>query len=139
MYTPQEIDKAFALLERDIIRTSTKGTGAEDVLLYLYENPQIIWHMSWELSGKMTSEGVRLSHRADARASELATHDEHLVERRKIKRFVAYRLRTENVHLIKARLGVKKNPPAGRQQFAAEAPKCLHGLPKFVTCPQCAQ
>lgn len=139
IYTPDEIERSFSALEASVLSSTTKGTDHRDVLLYLYENPQKIWHMSWELRGGKTSEGVILSHRADARASELATHDSQLVERRKIGRFATYRLRTEHINLVRARLGTKKDQPEGREQIPEKPhqPMCEHGLPTFVQCPDC--
>lgn len=141
IYSQDEIDRSFDVLSAQIKSTSkaSKGTHQRDVLLYLFENPQKIWWMSWELRGGVTSEGIILSHRADARASELATFDSQLVERRMIGRFAAYRLRTENIHLVRARLGTNKPQPAEREQVPEKPhqPTCKHGLPTFVQCPDC--
>jgi len=103
--TPQSIDQAFKELETRVLGGATDGTSCEDVLQYLYENQDQIWHMSWEFVGRVTKDGRFLSHRAPARASDLAIHDPQLVEDRKISRYKAYRLRTENMTLIEARLG----------------------------------
>lgn len=79
-------------------------TGRESVLQFLLENKQQIWWWAWELIGKTTSKGDWLSHRAPARASDLAIHEPELVEHRSIGRFKVYRLRRENMDLIIRRL-----------------------------------
>ena len=107
MNTQKEVDRAFEILKNDIVSHKRTTTGVEDVLRYLLENPHKIWHMSWELIGKRTNSGDYLSHRAPARASDLAIHSPLLVEHRKISRFSAYRLRTENMELV--RKAIEKN------------------------------
>lgn len=107
MYTQQEIDRAFAILKKDVEKRSTNGTSENDVLQYMFENIGTVWFMSWELIGKVTNTGKFLSHRAPARMSDLAINSPQLVEDREIGRFKAYRLRTENMNLIEARLGKK--------------------------------
>lgn len=81
------------------------ATGLENVLRFLLDHPEKIWWFSWELIGKTNSKGGWLSHRAPARASDLAIHHSTLVEDRKIGRFSVYRLRTENLSDIKTFLG----------------------------------
>lgn len=76
-----------------------KQTGVKCVLKWMKEHPKM-WVWSWELVGKQTSDGSYLSHRAPARASDLAIFHPELVEGRKIGRFSIYRLRTENMSKI---------------------------------------
>lgn len=135
MYSKEEIDTAFRQLSAQVQSVTGNGTGCEDVLQFLYENPQKIWWMSWDFIGKQLKNGKILSHRAPARASDLAIHDSQLVESRKIGRYSAYRLRTEYKALIKARLHTTEEQPEDRQKVLPE--KCEHGLPKFVQCPKC--
>ena len=110
MYTQQEIDISFQALVRTITTNKKKGgTSCDDVLQYLYENTDRVWLMSWEIINQSTKSGKFLSHRAPARLSDLAIHSSQLVEDRKIGKYCAYRLRTENLHLIETRLGTKEN------------------------------
>lgn len=81
--------------------SNTKGTGIENVLQFLMDHPEKIWWFWWELIGKTNSKGGWLSHRAPARASDLAIHYPHLVEDRKIGRYSVYRIRMENIEKIK--------------------------------------
>ncbi len=81
----------------------TKGaTGIEDVLQFLVDRHHDgkIWYWAWEFAGRSNSKGAYLSHRACARASDLALHYSDLVEDRKIGRFKVYRLKVENMELI---------------------------------------
>lgn len=87
-------------------RRKKNATGREAVLQFLLENPTVIWWWAWELIGQTTIKGAYLSHRAPARASDLAIHEPELVEHRKIGRFKIYRLRWENLGKIKVRLGI---------------------------------
>lgn len=108
MHTPQQIDQAFKALEKSILGNKKEGTSCNDVLHWLYENQDKVWVMSWEVVGQVTKNGRYLSHRAPARLSDLALNDPHLVEDRKLGRYKAYRLRTENINLVEARLGKKE-------------------------------
>lgn len=73
------------------------GTSCKDVLQFMVDNyKERIWWWSWEFVGKKTSTGGYLSHKAPARASDLAIHTPELVEDRKIGRFKVYRVRREN-------------------------------------------
>lgn len=128
-----EIEQSFKQLKAQVLSVNGKGTGCEDVLQYLYENQTQIWFMSWEFVGKQIKSGKILSHKAPARASDLAIHESHLVEDRKIGRFKAYRLRLENLNLIQKRLGYGLT----EQTKKAEVEKCPHGLPTYVQCPNC--
>lgn len=84
-----------------------KATGIETVLQFLLDHPGQIWWWSWELIGKVNSVGGYLSHRALARASDLAIHFPLLVEDRKIGRFAVYRIRIENMEAIKEFLKIQ--------------------------------
>lgn len=139
-YSKAEIDRSFKIISDEVLRRSKgDGTSCDDVLEYLYEHPEKIWHMSWELIGLTTKSGKYLSHRAPARASDLANFDPLLVEDRKIGRFAAYRIRWENIDLIHKRLTDKKAPPPERADIPPrpEDIKCEHGLPTYVQCPNC--
>lgn len=73
------------------------STSCKDVLQFMVDNYTTKnWWWSWEFIGKRTSKGSYLSHRAPARASDLALHDSDLVEDRKLGRFKIYRVRREN-------------------------------------------
>lgn len=77
-----------------------KATSMSDVLQFMLDRKDKIWFWSYEFMGK-TSTGGFLSHRACARASDLAIHHPALVEDRKIGRFKVYRLKVENMKDIK--------------------------------------
>lgn len=88
--------------------TKKKSTGIEAVLYFMIENRhERIWWWSYELIGKTTTAGHWLSHRAPARASDLARKYSDLVEDKKIGRLKVYRLRLENKDKIKAFLNLK--------------------------------
>lgn len=87
-------------------RGRKNATSCEVVLKFMLENPKIIWWWSWEFSQRTTKDGDYLSHRAPARASDLAIHEPELVEDRKIGRFKIYRLRRENMGKIKRYLNI---------------------------------
>lgn len=129
-----QIEQEFKKITADVLGKEKTSTSCEDVLRYMHDHQDKIWFMSWEFVGKSTSDGKFLSHRAPARASDLAIHESHLVEDRKIGRFKAYRLRLENLNLIEKRLGMSpSNIPAPKM----EVEKCPHGLPTYVQCPNC--
>lgn len=92
------IEKEFSNLKRDYEKRLKKsGTSCEDVLRFMVENyKKKVWWWSWEFIGQTTKDGRFLSHRAPARASDLAIHRPDLVEHRKIGRFAVYRVRREN-------------------------------------------
>lgn len=76
-------------------------TGIREVLQFLLDKKEEkIWWWSWEFVGKTTSKGGYLSHRAPARASDLALHHTELVEDRHIGRFCVYRLKKENLNKV---------------------------------------
>lgn len=130
---PHEIEQAFNNL-KDMVKSRARGsTSCDDVLRFMYENQQQIWFMSWDFINETTKDGSFLSHRAPARASDLAIYDPQLVEDRKIGRYKAYRLRLENVHLIEMRLGVTKKTEPKKM----EVEHCPHGVPSYVRCPNC--
>ena len=81
--------------------SSKDATGCEMVVQLLLDHPGKIWWWSWEVNGQVNSKGDYLSHRACARASDLATFNPGLVEDRRISRFKVYRLRRENMDKIK--------------------------------------
>ena len=100
-----EIWHAFDAMREHHRRFSKTYTSVEDVLQFMLDHPQKIWWWAWEFNSQTNSKGKYLSHRACARASDLALHHGTLVEDRKIGRFKVYRLRRENMSLIKAFLG----------------------------------
>lgn len=80
----------------------SKMTGVQDVLQFMVDHYKTrIWWWSYEFVGKTNSKGGFLSHRAPARASDLALHTPDLVEDRRIGRLKVYRLRLENHEKIK--------------------------------------
>lgn len=92
-----EVNTEFSKLENKHKTSKKKTTGCEDVLQFLVDHhKEKIWWWSWEFIGQTTSKGGYLSHRAPARASDLALHNPELVEDRKIGRFKVYRVRREN-------------------------------------------
>jgi hypothetical protein len=104
--TPTDIylaqaDRSFWILAGQIQKKSSEKnrTGCQGVMQFLMDQDKM-WHMSWELIGKKSSKGDWLSHRAPARASDLALHHPDLVEARKIGRYSAYRARLENIEKI---------------------------------------
>lgn len=103
----QNIEAEYQKLveHHDSVSHKSKETGVETVLRFLYEQatdkPQKVWWWSWEFIGKTNYKGGYLSHRAPARASDLAIHFSNLVEHRKIGRFAVYRIRMENEQEIK--------------------------------------
>ena len=93
-----EVEAAYkSLVEQHEQQAKRKPCGKVQVLKFMIERPNRIWWYSWQLIGGSTSDGEYLSHRAPARASDLANKYPELVEDRKIGRFSVYRLRTENL------------------------------------------
>ena len=87
------------LLDTHKKKIHINATSCKDVAQFLFENKdKKIWWWSWEFIGKRTKDGY-LSHRACARASDLALHT-NLVEDRRIGRFKVYRLKVENIKEI---------------------------------------
>jgi len=80
-------------------RGTKNPTGIVSVVHAMLESKKI-WWWSWEFVGKKTSKGYWLSHRAPARASDLAIFYPNIVECRKIGKFAIYRLRIENSRAI---------------------------------------
>lgn len=97
----------FSKLQDEYHRKKKTSTGIEAVLWFLIENrKKKIWWWSYEFIGKTTSKGHWLSHRAPARASDLAINFPELVEDRKIGNLKVYRLRMENKDKIKEFLNI---------------------------------
>jgi hypothetical protein len=92
-----EIDKELGQMKDKYYSTKRKGTSCADVLQYMVDvYGEKKWHWAWELIGKTNSKGGYLSHRACARASDLAIKYPNLVEHKRIGRFKVYRVRKEN-------------------------------------------
>lgn len=104
-FTQLEIDREFSSMQDKYYNTKRKGTSCQDVLQYMVDvYPEKKWHWAWELIGKTNSKGGYLSHRACARASDLAIKNPELVEHRRIGRFKVYRVRRENREQVLAYL-----------------------------------
>lgn len=77
-----------------------KYTGEQKVLAYMHFTSQN-WFMAWEFSkGLIVIPGmgsIFLSHRAPARISDLSVKYPSLIEKRSIGRYVAYRIRYDNI------------------------------------------
>jgi hypothetical protein len=82
------------------------ATGMEMVLQLFLDHPEKIWWWSWEVNGQVNSKGEYLSHRACARASDLALKYPELVEHRGISRFKIYRVRLENIDMVNKFLNI---------------------------------
>lgn len=108
----ENVEKEFERTkESQSIKSNNKTSGCEDVLQLMYDNFSTkIWWWSWEFIGKSNSKGNFLSHRSPARASDLALFSPLLVEDRRVGRFKMYRLRLENMYLIKNYLKITYNP-----------------------------
>ena len=92
-----QIEQEYDLMKHRYYSSKRKGTSDKTVLQFLVDNyKNKKWYWSWELVGQTNSRGGYLSHRAPARASDLALHNPELVEDRKIGRFKVYRVRREN-------------------------------------------
>ena len=101
------IELAFDKMVEHHNKGKKNSTSIRDVLQYLVDKTEVIWFWSWEFAGNVTSTGKFLSHRACARASDLALHFPNLVEGRRIGRFCVYRLRRENMEEIRSFLELK--------------------------------
>lgn len=97
-HSKKTIEEAYTLLLEKQAKKKSNNiyTGRQAVVALMLEKPEKIWWWSWEFVGKTTQEGEFLSHRAPARASDLAIHYPELVEDRKIGRYSVYRLKLEN-------------------------------------------
>lgn len=110
MHTKSDIEYDYSVVKAKALKM---GSGVrtrnmtEALLLYMLENPKKIWWFAWEVVGKETKDGHWLSYKAPARLSDLANFESLLVEERRVGRFMVYRLRTENMSLIKKRLDLK--------------------------------
>lgn len=80
-------------------RSRSNPTGTTSVIKLMLETNKIWWWI-WEFIGMATREGDFLSHRAPARASDLAIFNPDIMECRKVGRFALYRLRKENLDII---------------------------------------
>lgn len=102
-----QVKTDFLTLDNQYRSTKRNGTSCKDVLQFLVDHhKERIWWWSWELIGQKTSTGGFLSHRAPARASDLAIHNPELVEDKKIGRFSVYRVRRENRDKVVSYLGL---------------------------------
>jgi len=101
-HSKKTIEEEYTLLVEKQAKKKNNNvyTGCQAVVALMLEKPEKIWWWSWEFVGKTTKEGEFLSHRAPARASDLAIHYPDIVEDRKIGRFSVYRLKTENTKAI---------------------------------------
>ena len=96
-----KIEEEFERMELQHRLFSNKHYTCEaDVLQLMLDRSDKVWWWAYEFNGQKNSKGVLLSHRACARASDLALQRPLLVEDRKIGRFKVYRLRVENMNLI---------------------------------------
>lgn len=92
------IEREFDNMRSNYLKTKKKGSGTscKDVLQFMVENyEKQKWWWSWDFAFKTTQNGRFLSHKAPARASDLALHTD-LVESRKIGRYCVYRVKKEN-------------------------------------------
>lgn len=94
------VETAFSKMEIKKVGRTKEATGKKDVMQFLMDHPERIWWWSWELNGNVNSKGAFLSHRACARASDLALKHPDLVEDRRISRFKVYRAKLENIEKI---------------------------------------
>lgn len=85
---------------------SNRKKGVENVLRLMHDSPTKIWWWSWEFNGQTTSTGMFIGHKGSARASDLANHYPQLAESRKIGRFAVFRMRTENLFMVRDFLGL---------------------------------
>ena len=103
--TKKAIEQAYTeLVEQHKNRYKSKTTSEDMVLRLMLDNVEKIWWWSWEVNHQTNSKSEYISHRGCARLSDLAIYSPQLVEDRQIGRFKVYRLHTENMKLIKARL-----------------------------------
>lgn len=100
------IELAFDKMVEHHNKGKKNSTSIRDVLQFLVDKTEVIWFWSWEFAGNVTSTGGFLSHRACARASDLAIHHRNLVEDRSIGKYKIYRLRRENMEEIKSFLEI---------------------------------
>lgn len=101
----QNKDSQFKNLERiykERKRQDKKSNQLKIVLQYMIDEyaKGRIWLWSYEFIGKTNSKGAFLSHRAPARASDLAIKYSLLVEDKKIGNLKVYRLKIENKNEI---------------------------------------
>lgn len=97
----KEVEKKFEIIKKDVESHERGSTSKYDVLQYLIDTKEdITWHPSYSFQGNKTSDGGFLSHRACARASDLAIHHKDVVEARSVGTIHVYRLRRENPKAI---------------------------------------
>lgn len=99
MFTQEQIENAFNLL-KDRKTKEGKLTWQQNCIIYMLDYPHVCWHWSWEFCSKRLSNWEWLSHKWQARVSDLAIQHPELVEVRKVGRFHCYRLREENMEQI---------------------------------------
>lgn len=103
----EQVNTEFINLKKYMESHEKKGCSIEDVLWYMIDTRDtIVWHPSYSFAGHTTSKGGYLSHRACARASDLAIKYPNLVEARPVGRIHVYRLKRENGREIKKFLGI---------------------------------
>lgn len=93
----KDVNQKFEIVKKDVEAHERGSTSKYDVLQYMIDTKETItWHPSYSFQGNTTSTGGFLSHRACARASDLAIKHPDLVEARKVGTIHVYRLRREN-------------------------------------------
>ncbi len=99
----KQVEKSYEITKKDVeSHEKGDGTSIKDVLQYMIDTrEEITWHPSYSFAGNKTSTGGFLSHRACARASDLAIHHPDLVEARPVGKIHVYRLKRENPQAIK--------------------------------------
>ncbi len=96
------VEKNFEIVKKEVEAHERGSTSKYDVLQYMIDTKdEITWHPSYSFQGNKTSDGGFLSHRACARASDLAIHHKDVVEARSVGTIHVYRLRRENPQAIK--------------------------------------
>lgn len=103
----EQVEQAFETLKENHKSLRSDATSVRDVLQYMVDRSDKIWWWAWEFLNQHNSKGRYLSHRACARASDLAIHYPDFVEGRRIGRFKVFRVRTENIDKINEFLTVK--------------------------------
>lgn len=106
----RSVESQWRWIEENISRRKSTVCTKVMVLKYLLET-KTIWIPSWYFQNKKLSTGELLSHRACARASDLAINHPEIVECRKLGRYAFYRVRRENAADVKKfLLSNKVNP-----------------------------
>lgn len=104
------IEKEFERLQTHYEKYHKKNStsGCKKVVQMMLDRPLKIWWWSYEFVGQTNSKGNFLSHRAPARASDLAIYYPELVEDRRIGKLAVYRLKKENLEKINSFLDEKE-------------------------------